>query len=109
VTTRTNGFNETEIIGGHDKFFALWPFYFNETTGIGTDNPEKWHASLLIYAQSRSPQRDYTSVIWPFFAWIDDRGGKYREWELPWPIRDCRARRRQNHHAGFSPVQPGAR
>jgi hypothetical protein len=41
---------------------------------------------LLIYAQSRSPQRDYTSVIWPFFAWIDDRGGKYREWELPWPI-----------------------
>jgi hypothetical protein len=76
VTTRTNGFNETEIIGGHDKFFALWPFYFDETTGIGTDNPEKWHASLLIYAQSRSPQRDYTSVIWPFFAWIDDRGGK---------------------------------
>jgi hypothetical protein len=86
VTTRTNGFNETEIIGGHDKFFALWPFYFNETTDLGTDHPEKWHASLLIYAQSRSPQRDYTSVIWPFFAWIDDRGEKYREWEVPWPI-----------------------
>jgi hypothetical protein len=86
VTTHTNGFNETEIMGGHDKFFALWPFYFDETTGIGTDNPETWHASLLIYAQLRSPQRDYTSVIWPFFAWIDDRGGKYREWELPWPI-----------------------
>jgi hypothetical protein len=86
VTARTNGFNETEIVGGHDKFFALWPFYFDETTGIGTDNLEKWHAALLIYAQSRSLQRDYTSVIWPFFAWIDDRGKKYREWELPWPI-----------------------
>jgi hypothetical protein len=86
VTTRTNGFNETEIIGGHDKFFALWPFYFDETTGIGTDNPETWHAALLLYGQSRSPRRDYTSVIWPFFAWIDDRGKKYREWELPWPF-----------------------
>jgi hypothetical protein len=28
VTTKTNGFGETEIIGGHDKFFALWPVYF---------------------------------------------------------------------------------
>ena len=28
VTTKTNGFGETEIIGGHDKFFALWPIYF---------------------------------------------------------------------------------
>ena len=86
VTTRTNGFIETEIIGGHDKFFVLWPFFFNETTGIGTDNPEKWHAALLLYGQSRSPRRDYTSVLWPFFARIDDREKKYREWEVPWPF-----------------------
>jgi hypothetical protein len=86
VTTRTNGFNETEIIGGHDAFFALWPLYFNETTGIGTDNPETWHAGLLLYGLSRSPRRDYTSVVWPFFAWIDDREKKYREWEFPWPF-----------------------
>ncbi len=86
VTARTNGFNETEIIGGHDKFFALWPFYFNETTGIGTDHPEKWRAALLLYGQSRSPQRDYTSVVWPFFAWIDDREKRYHEWEVPWPF-----------------------
>jgi len=86
VTTRTNGFNETEIIGGRDKFFALWPLYFNETTGIGTDNPEKWRAGLLLYGQSRSPQRDYTSVVWPFFAWIDDREKRYHEWEVPWPF-----------------------
>ena len=86
VTTITNGFNETETVAGHDKFFALWPFYFDETTGRGTDNPETFHASFLLYAQSRSPQRDYTSLIWPFFAWVDDRGKKYREWEVPWPL-----------------------
>ena len=28
VTTQTNGFGEIETIGGHDKFFALWPVHF---------------------------------------------------------------------------------
>jgi len=34
VSTLTNGFGEVEIVGGHDKFFALWPFFFNQTLGI---------------------------------------------------------------------------
>ncbi len=37
--------------GGHDNFFALWPIYFNQTTGIGTDNPEKiWVRSAVLPA-----------------------------------------------------------
>jgi hypothetical protein len=86
VTTSTNGFGETEIIGGHDKFFALWPFYFDQTTGIGTDNPEKNSGVLPFYAQFRSPKRDSTSVLWPFFEDINDRREKYHEWEGPWPF-----------------------
>ena len=86
VTTHTNGFGETEISGGHDQFFALWPVYFHQNNGIGTDHPEKFRAALPLYALSRSPARDSTSVLWPFFAWIDDRGKKYREWEGPWPF-----------------------
>jgi hypothetical protein len=86
VTTLTNGFGEAETIGGHDKFFALWPIYFDQTTGIGTDNPEKTYGVLPFYSQLRSPKRDTTSVLWPFFENIDDRGQKYHEWEGPWPF-----------------------
>lgn len=86
VTTRTNGFGETEVIGGHDKSFFLWPLHLQQDTGIGTDNPEKFRASIPLYAASRSPQRDSTSVLWPFFNWIDDREKRYREWEGPYPF-----------------------
>ncbi len=88
VTWSTNGFGETEIIGGHDDFFALWPIYFHETSGIGTTDPEKFRAVLPLYSLTRSPQRDVTTVLWPFFTWIDDRAKKYHEWEGPWPIID---------------------
>ena len=86
VTTKTNGFGETEVIGGHDKFFTLWPVYFHQNNGIGTDNPEKLRAALPLYSVVRSPRRDSTSALWPFFAWIDDHEKKYHEWEGPWPF-----------------------
>jgi len=86
VTTSTNGFGDVETVGGHDKFFALWPFYFDTATGIGTDDPEKSIGVLPFYVQSRSPLRDSTSALWPFFTWIDGRGKKYREWQGPWPF-----------------------
>jgi hypothetical protein len=86
VTTKTNGFGETETIGGHNKSFFLWPLYLRQNTGSGTDNPEKFRASIPLYAWSRSPQRDSTSVLWPFFTWIDDRTNEYHEWEGPYPF-----------------------
>ena len=86
VTTKTNGFNETEIIGGYDKHFVLWPVHFYQNTGIGTDNPAKFRANLPLYAMLRSPKRDSTSVLWPLFVWVDDREKKYREWDSPWPL-----------------------
>jgi hypothetical protein len=86
VTTRTNGFGEIEIVGGHNKSFCLWPLYLGQETGIGTDNPEKFRASIPFFASSRSAQRDSTTVLWPFFTWIDDRAKNYHEWEGPWPF-----------------------
>ena len=86
VTLSTNGFGETEVSGGHDQFFVLWPVYFHRNNNLGTENPEKYRAVVPFYALSRSPKRDLTSVIWPLFAWIDDREKKYREWEGPWPM-----------------------
>jgi len=86
VTTTTNGFGETEIVGGHDKFFALWPIHSWQNTGIGTDDPGKFRADLPLYSYSRSPKCDSTTVLWPFFTWIDEREIKYHEWQGPWPF-----------------------
>ncbi|HXE41878.1 MAG TPA: hypothetical protein VN516_02550, partial [Candidatus Baltobacteraceae bacterium] len=66
--------------------FALWPIHFWQNNGIGGDNPEKVRADLPFYSISRSTQRDSTSVLWPFFTWIDDREKKYHEWEGPYPF-----------------------
>jgi hypothetical protein len=86
VTTLTNGFGDTTIVGGHDDFFALWPIYSKITEGIGTEEVAKSWTVLPLYLQSRSPKRDVTDVLWPFFSWIDDRGKKYHEWQGPWPF-----------------------
>jgi hypothetical protein len=86
VTTLTNGFGEVQTVGGYDKSFIMWPFYFEQKTGIGTDNPQWVQGSLPAYSLLRSPLRDSTTVLWPLFSRIDDREKKYREWELPWPL-----------------------
>jgi hypothetical protein len=86
VTSQTNGFNEVKTIGGHDSFFALWPLFFNDRSGIGTPNPQWQQSSIPAYSLLRSPQRDSTTVIWPFFNYVDEREKKYREWDAPWPF-----------------------
>jgi hypothetical protein len=86
ITTRTNNFGDEQTIPGHDRFFALWPFYYNQTLGIGSENTEKKYGLLPLYSVLRSPNRDSTSIIWPLFNSIDDREKKYREWQGPWPF-----------------------
>ena len=86
ITTRTNGFNDVQIIGGHDDRFILWPMYFKTLSGIGTENPVSQQGILPFYSLERSPKRDGTTVLWPFFSKVDDREKKYREWDAPWPF-----------------------
>jgi hypothetical protein len=86
VTTLTNGFGDTTIVGGRDDFFALWPVYSKTTEGIGTEDVAKSWTILPFYLQTRSPQRDSTDVLWPLFSWIDEREKKYHEWQGPWPF-----------------------
>jgi hypothetical protein len=106
VTTQTNGFGDVSVVGGYDKFFALWPIFFKSSVdsvrddrpnpGSGryiknknssrTDGPEEFLAIWPLYLQSRAPQRDSTTVLWPFFSWVDDRGKQYHEWQGPWPF-----------------------
>jgi hypothetical protein len=86
ITTMTNGFGDVITIPGHDRSFYLWPFYLSQDSGIGSDDPEKFRASIPFYAVERSPRRDSTTVLWPFFSVIDDRVRKYHEWQEPWPL-----------------------
>src|SRR5438477_494076 len=87
VTTRTNLQDEVETIGGHKKFFALWPIFFNQNLGLGTENPPHHQALLPLYSSLRSPRRDSTTVPWPFgLTFTDDRVKKYREVGAPWPL-----------------------
>lgn len=85
-TAKTNLFDEVETVGGHNKWFALWPVFFNNHTGLGTTNAASELALLPAFDQFRSPARDSSSVLWPFFNVIDDREKQYREWELPYPF-----------------------
>ncbi len=86
-TTHTNGWGEIETIPGHDSRFVFWPFYFNVTNGIGSDNPEHQRVFLPFFSRLRSPQRDSISYGTPLGVTVtDDRAKKYREVDAPWPL-----------------------
>ena len=87
VTSKTNVWNDVETTPGHDKRFVLWPIYFNQHRGIGSDNPEDELVVLPFYTRLRSPQRDSTSYLAPLGLRItEDRLRKYREVDAPWPV-----------------------
>ena len=86
ITKKTNGFGDVLTDPEHDSFFLLWPLYLKDRTGLGTTNPASQVSSLPAFSILRSPMRDSTTIIWPFFSRIDDREKKYREWDFPWPL-----------------------
>jgi len=87
VTSRTNSADVVETVAGHRKFSLLWPIFFNQTLGLGTENPDRRQALLPFYSYQRSPQRDSTTVPWPVgFTITADREKKYREIGVPWPL-----------------------
>lgn len=86
VSQRTNRWDEVVTVAGHKKFFVFWPVYFRNELGLGTDNPMRQNTLLPFYSWQRSPQRDTTSYLWPFFNYIDDRSRKYQEIGAPWPL-----------------------
>ncbi len=87
ITTKTNSFGELETVAGHDQRFFLWPFYFDNKLGIGTENPQTQRLLLPFYSLQRSPLRDTSTYLWPLgLTHTEDREKKYREWGAPWPF-----------------------
>jgi hypothetical protein len=86
VTWTTNGFGEVELVGGHEKTFALWPVFLDQTTGIGTTNPGQLRAVWPLFTWFRSANRDSTTLLWPLFTVTEDREKRYHEVDAPWPL-----------------------
>ncbi len=87
LTWRTNFLDEAEPVGGHEKWFAAWPIFFDTRSGLGTTNEAHAQSLLPLYSFQRSPQRDSTSYGWPLGVTVtDDREKKYREVGVPWPL-----------------------
>ncbi len=86
ITWKTNLLDEPVLIPGHEKWFLAWPFAFTSRFGLGTTNPVSERMVLPLFAATRSPARDTTTVLWPFFTHTDDRQGRFEEWGLPWPF-----------------------
>jgi hypothetical protein len=87
VTSRTDQFGTSEVVGGFNRKFILWPFFFSNDLGQGTENPEKQRVLLPFFSIQRSVLRDSTTYFWPFgFTSTEDREKKYREWGAPWPL-----------------------
>jgi hypothetical protein len=86
VTYATNNWGDVNTIGGHNRWFGAWPIFHWQDNGVGTTNASTARAVLPAFYTARAPQRDSTTVLWPFFTWIDDREKDYREWQGPWPF-----------------------
>lgn len=87
ITTKTNGFGDVEIVGGHDKFFGPWPFFIKQRLATGTTNAQTNLLILPLYSSQSSLARDTTSYGWPLgVTLINEREKKYREVGAPWPL-----------------------
>ncbi|MGB0578358.1 MAG: hypothetical protein ACPGVU_01530 [Limisphaerales bacterium] len=83
----TNDYLGLEVfMPSHRKQFAAWPFMFRHHTDIGSTNEAKETTVVGMFNVLRSPARDETAVLWPFFRYVDDRERQYREWGFPYPI-----------------------
>lgn len=86
-STITNGFGESEIVPGHRKTMALWPFFFSQHLGLGTNGGQRRLAALPFFNLERSEQRDSTTWFWPFgYTLTHDRAKKYREQAVLYPF-----------------------
>lgn len=87
LTLSTNSADEVVTNGGYDKFFALWPIYFKDRTGLGTTNETNSLTVFPFYSKSTSPTRVQTSYGWPLgYNIIHDSEQKYDEHDYVWPL-----------------------
>ena len=87
LTWKTNNISEAVPVGGTERRFYMWPFYFDERTGLGTTNVYREQLFVPFYLFGSSPLRYSKSYGWPIgLTTVDDRVEGYHEIGAPWPI-----------------------
>lgn len=86
ITWKNDLFGDRVQSPGSDSWFALWPIMSHQRTGLGTKNEATASQVLPFYALLRSPARDQTTILWPFFSRTEDRQQHFVEWGAPWPF-----------------------
>ncbi len=87
VTASTNTWGDRVISPGHEKSFVLWPFYFNNTLGIGSTNVQKQFILLPFYTSQVASNRVSKSYGFPLgYTHTIDYERKYEERDMPWPF-----------------------
>jgi hypothetical protein len=79
-------YGQEERRGQFERRYAFWPFFLFQRTGLDGDNPEESAAVLPFFFTQRSPQRDLTVILWPFFSYQHDRQRQFEQWDFPWPL-----------------------
>ena len=63
VTSMTNGFGDTNVIGGHDNLFVLWPFFSDSMMDTGGKNPAHQQALIPFYSYYRSQTAQFHQLL----------------------------------------------
>jgi hypothetical protein len=79
-------YGQEERPGVLERRYALWPLFLHQRAGLDTDNPVETLSILPLFVSQRSKDWERTQVLWPFFAYMEDRERRYEEWDAPWPI-----------------------
>jgi hypothetical protein len=82
----TNVADDLELVPGYDKWFFWWPMIGCEDNNLGSTNVEHLRFTLPFYSILRSPARDNTTLLWPFFTKTEDRERGFVEWGAPYPF-----------------------
>jgi hypothetical protein len=72
--------------GTYRKRFFLWPIFHSQDLGLDGANPSHRRLVFPFYVGERSPQRDSTTWLWPFFSHTRDYRRDFEQWTFPWPL-----------------------
>jgi len=71
---------------GYRERFFLWPFVMlRDEYRDGRFVPAQ-RSYFPFYIRQNDVDFVETTLLWPFFAYREDTGEGYREWDFPWPL-----------------------
>ena len=87
LTFKTDTVGESHPVGGHDRYFVLFPFYINNRQDLETTNAQTNLTIIPFYNVSHSTNREMVCYGWPLgYNVIHDHVRGYDERDVFWPL-----------------------